>query len=147
MSAARKTRLYHKLQLAAHQVQKAVDRKVVEASELTTAQASVLNVVAGFSSCKQKMVAQQLGLNESAITAMVTRLIRDGYLSRNRAQTDARTWLLSLTPKGRDALGHVAAPFGAANTRLETALTDAEIVQLADMLKRVTDAFEDPDNW
>ncbi len=145
MSSARRARVYQKLQAASHCVQKTADRLVQEAGPLTTSQAAALSVVAGFASCNQRMIASQLGLNESAVTAMVTRLIRDGFLTRERSETDARTWLLTLTDSGREALQSVNGPFAQINDRLEAVLTETEINQLADMLKRVAETFGEPD--
>lgn len=146
MSSARRARLYQKLQAASHCMQKTADRLVQEAGPLTTSQAAALSVVAGFASCNQRMIATQLGLNESAVTAMVTRLIRDGFLTRERSKTDARTWLLTLTSEGRTALQSVNGPFADINDRLESILSDDEINKLSDMLKRVADSFSEPDN-
>ena len=67
--SASKSRLYHRLQLAAHRLQKSADRAVLAAAEITTAQAAVLMLVAGGAN-SQREVATQLGLNESAVTAM-----------------------------------------------------------------------------
>ena len=70
--SASKSRLYHRLQLAAHRLQKSADRAVLAAAEITTAQAAVLTLVAG-GAVSQREVATQLGLDESAVTAMARR--------------------------------------------------------------------------
>ena len=58
--SASKSRLYHRLQLAAHRVQKSADRALLAAAEITTAQAAVLTLVAR-GAITQREVATQLG--------------------------------------------------------------------------------------
>ena len=142
MSIARRTRLYHKLQLAAHRVQKSGDLTVRAASGLTTAQASVLSIIATLPKASQKDVANQLGLNESAVTAMVSRLISDNLVSRERDTADKRSWLLSLTSHGEEKLSAVAAPFSDINGKMETCLSEQEVRTLAELLQRLSDSFE-----
>ncbi len=142
MTIARRTRLYHKLQLASHRVQKSADLTVREASGLTTAQAAVLSIIATIPNASQRDVAGQLGLNESAVTAMVVRLIRDGFVSRERDKADRRAWVLSLTPQGMERLDAVSTPFAEINHKLEGVLTEEEIRQLTGMLQRISDAFD-----
>lgn len=142
MSVARRTRLYHKLQLAAHCVQKSADQSVKTASGLTTAQAAVLSIIATLPNVSQRDVARQLGLNESAVTAMVTRLIGDHLVSRERDTSDKRIWTLSLTSQGEERLAAVSAPFAELNEKMETTLSDQEIRMLAKLLQRLSDSFE-----
>ena len=90
-------RLYARLQSAAHLVKKAADRALIDAAGVTTAQAAVLAVVAAAEKSDatgptQKTVAAALALNESAMTAMVSRLIVLHYLKRERNRDDRRAW-------------------------------------------------------
>lgn len=139
--SARKTRLYHRLQIASHRAQKAADRAVLDAAGVTTAQAAVLAVVAANEPVAQRVIADQLGLNESAVTAMVARLLKLELIVRKRDEADARAWRLSLSREGRQALKHVEKPFQGINQTMENALSPTEIVQLADLLGRLGEAF------
>lgn len=125
-SPASKSRLYHRLQLAAHRVQKSADRALLAAAEITTAQAAVLTLVAR-GAVSQREVAMQLGLNESALTAMAQRLLGMGLLERVRDEADARAWQLRLSGDGRAALKRIDQPFRGINQTIETALTPDEI--------------------
>lgn len=140
---AQKTRLYHRLQVAAHRVQKAADRAVFAASAISTAQAAVLAVVSAAEPVAQRTVAEQLGLNESAVTAMVSRLMKLELIERARDESDARAWRLSLTRDGRQALRHIEKPFREINAAIEAVLSPSEIVQLSDFLTRLGTAFSD----
>lgn len=135
--SARKTRVFHKLQLAAHALQKAADREIMAVTDLTTAQAAILSLLDTQEATTQRAIAAALGQNESAVTAMVNRLQRLGYLSRTRSSKDARIWELSITEEGRSALIDTRKPFGKINALIERELTDQEIERLADYLDRL----------
>ena len=140
MNASR-LRIYHRLQVAAHAVKKAADRVVGDAVELTTAQTAVLSVVAAGDDVTQRQVAVALRLNESAMTAMVSRLLGLGLLDRVRSKTDSRAWSLRLSKAGRAALTTARGAFGTVNARIEDTLAPREIEQLGDLLDRLTAAF------
>ena len=142
--SASKHRLYHKLQLASHRLQKAADRAILAAAGITTAQAAVLSIVAAEGSASQRSVARKLGLNESAMTAMTSRLLHLGLLDRLPDEEDARAWSLRLSAEGRAAMKRIEQPFGQINRRIEKALDAGEIAQLADYLGRIGKAFEEP---
>jgi MarR family transcriptional regulator, organic hydroperoxide resistance regulator len=139
--SASKLRIYHRLQLAAHRIQKAADRAVLQASGVTTAQAAVLAVVAANREATQRSVARQLGINESAVTAMVARLMDMRLIERVRDDEDARTWRLHLTAEGRAGLKKIEGPFRTINARLEAALDASELEHLSDYLGRIGEAF------
>jgi len=139
--SASKLRIYHRLQLAAHRIQKAADRALLAAADLTTAQAAVMAVVAGTGPTTQREVARQLGLNESAVTAMTARLIAMGLLERGRDENDARAWRLTLSKDGRAVLKRIEKPFAAINRKLESTLDAEDLARLADMLGRIGEAF------
>jgi MarR family transcriptional regulator, organic hydroperoxide resistance regulator len=144
MSSASKTRVYHRLQLAAHRAQKSADRALMAAADITTAQSAVLLLTsAGDGGVTQREVATQLGVNESGMTAMVRRLLDMGLLERVRDETDARAWRLQPSDDGRAALKQIEPPFRRINQTIEAALKPDEIAQLADYLTRIASAFED----
>jgi DNA-binding MarR family transcriptional regulator len=140
MSAAR-LRIYHRLQLAAHRMQKSADRALLGAAHVTTAQAAVLSIAAAAGATTQREVARQLGINESAVTAMVVRLLEMGLLERSRDRADARAWQLALSKAGRSALQRVEASFAHVNATIEAVLDAHELEQLAASLARIGDAF------
>ena len=140
---ASKLRLFHQLQLAAHRLGKAADREVTDVSGLTTAQSAVLSVLANFDDVTQKKVATELGLNESAVTAMVTRLLRLDLITRERSPDDPRRYILHMTKKGEQALAKIKVPFRKLNKRIETVLSPDEIDVLARCLVQLNDEFSE----
>nr|WP_313776624.1 MarR family transcriptional regulator [Mycobacterium sp.] len=49
-------------------------------------------------------LADRLGVTRQAVAQAVGALERHGYVSRSRDEVDARTLLIELTPRGREAL-------------------------------------------
>lgn len=140
MTASR-LRLYAGLQHAAHVLKKAADRELMRVAAVTTAQAAVMVVISGEARPTQKAVAQALGLNESAVTAMTKRLVALGYVGRDACPDDRRAKLLLLTEEGASALKRVEAPFSEINRRLDTALGPEGVGATADLLKKITVEF------
>jgi DNA-binding MarR family transcriptional regulator len=142
--SAQKFRVYQQLQLAAHRIQKAADRVLLEAAQITTAQAAVLSVVAREEAggVTQRAVATQLGLNESAMTAMTSRLLHMDLLERVRQDGDARAWQLTLTRQGQLVVKQIEKPFGSINRAIESVLAPQEVARLADYLQRIGQVFQ-----
>lgn len=139
-------RLYARLQSAAHLVKKAADRALIDAAGVTAAQAAVLAVVASeetpaATGPTQKTVADALGLNESAMTAMVSRLTALDYLKREKDRRDRRAWRLSLTRRGRTAIARIREPFGEINAQIETALGADSLEGFAAGLSALSETF------
>jgi len=138
---AKRSRIYHRLQIVAHRMQKVGDREIARNVKLTTTQAAVLSVLRSGEGDTQKQIALALGLNESAVTDMINRLIRYGYIGRKRSQQDRRSWVLHVTTDGEAAHDAAGEGFRQLNESIHAALSDREIVHLADMLDRLADAF------
>ncbi|MEE2877971.1 MAG: MarR family transcriptional regulator [Pseudomonadota bacterium] len=145
MSAARHYRIYHKLQIASHRIQKSADRAILSDAPLTTAQTAVLGLVEKAGEVSQKCIADQLGLHESAVTTMVSRLGKLGFMSKRRDEKDRRVWLLSVTNEGKQAREAAGPAFARINQRIESELSDEEIAKLADMLDRLNRRFSSGD--
>jgi MarR family transcriptional regulator, organic hydroperoxide resistance regulator len=141
MSAA-KSHLFHRLQLAAHNLQKSADRALIASAGVSTAQAAVLSILATGRTVMQRDVAMQLGLNESGITAMVRRMVASGLIERVRDEDDVRAWQLRLSNKGRAALARSQEAFKDVNRTIEATLGPDEIGDLAEYLARLAVAFQ-----
>lgn len=150
MSLARQLRLYHRLQLTARTLERIADAALAEAAQLSTAQAAVLALLQrendddGAPGQTQRAIARRLGLAESAVTTMVTRLLAAGLVQRKPHVADSRAWSLSLTEAGRARMQRAGSAFAAANGALEEALAPDELRQLADWLDRIATRFGEP---
>ncbi|MCE8000123.1 MAG: MarR family transcriptional regulator [Rhodobiaceae bacterium] len=139
--SAHKERLYFLLQVAAHRLKTAADNDLIDAAGLSTTQVAVLNLIASSENVKQRDLARRLRQNESAITAMVARLMKADLVTRRRSETDARTWLLDLTPNGKKTLKRAEKPFQEINARLDQTLGKKGVATLAAELTAVTEEF------
>jgi len=113
----------------------------MDAAGLTTAQVAVLNLIASSKQVKQRDLAQRLKQNESAITAMIARLMKAGLVSRQRSKSDARTWLVELTEPGKKTLKRVQKPFDDINARLDKTLGKKNAAAFAKQLEAIADTF------
>jgi DNA-binding MarR family transcriptional regulator len=136
MDPAGRERLYHLLQTAAHRLKTRADRDSQGAAGVTAAQAAVMFVIQREGGPTQRRVAEQLKLNESALTAMVGRLMEAGFVARTPSPTDGRAWTVSLTPAGSTALETFRQKLDAMNAEITTALGgEAAVVRLAEALR------------
>lgn len=71
---------------------------------LTAAQLAVLRSLDTSSALSMSDVAQRTMTNASSVSEVVTRLVSNGFVHRNRSLRDARSVELSLTDAGRSAL-------------------------------------------
>lgn len=135
---AHSSRFYHALQIAAHRLQKQADLAVSGAAGISTAQSAVLAVIARTPGMRQNEVARTLGLNESAVTAMITKLIGLNIVQRSRSAEDSRAWELSLTDDGSAALGAIDAPFAEINALIDDTLGE-RVDEFATLLHALSD--------
>lgn len=138
---AHKERLYFRLQVAAHRLKTEADKALFETAGLSTTQVAVLSLINSAKNLKQRDLARQLKQNESAITAMVARLMKAELVTRRRSDTDARTWILELTDKGKKTLKRAEKPFTEINARLDSALGKKGAKDLAKQLDLIAESF------
>jgi DNA-binding MarR family transcriptional regulator len=129
--SAAQHRIFFKLQRAAHLLKKRADDALLAAGGLSTAQAAALLVIDEKGPVSQREVARVLEQNESAMTAMVRRLITLDYVARTRSKDDVRRWDLTITSAGKDALRDASPAFGEVNQAIEARISSVEIEGLA----------------
>lgn len=138
MDPAGRERLYHLLQTAAHRLKTRADRDSQGVADVTAAQAAVMFVIARERGTTQRRVAEQLKLNESAVTGMVGRLMEAGFVARAPSPTDGRAWTVTLTPVGEAALDRFRVNLDALNAEITAALGgEAEVARFADGLRAI----------
>lgn len=133
MSAA-DDKIYFLLQQAAHVLKKESDKILLSAVGITTAQAAVLAMIENRKGITQKQIAERLRQNESAITAMVSRLIDRGLVTRRRSMSDARIWQIQVTQRGGLATSKAKQHFSTINRRLDNAIGPSNSKALAQQL-------------
>lgn len=132
-----KHRIFFRLQRAAHALKKRADTALFAEGGVTTAQTAALMIIDQQGPISQREIARILDQNESAITAMVRRLMALEYVERERSEQDSRRWDLKITETGRRTLNHALPAFAQVNELIENRLTAAEIALLARLLDAV----------
>lgn len=69
---------------------------------VTVAEAYTLTELAKENQLSQFDLVQRLNLAKSTVSRMVDKLVKRGWIKRERSQDDGRVWLLSLTEEGRE---------------------------------------------
>ncbi len=133
--SARNERLFFLLQVAAHRLKTRADATLLETGALTTSQAAMTAIVIAEGKISQRKVADQLKQRESAIGAMAVRLLKAGYITRERSESDRRTWILRPTPEGKRAHDAIGQAFAEINALLEEAFPGDAMEQTADGLR------------
>ncbi|MEV6552426.1 MarR family winged helix-turn-helix transcriptional regulator [Streptomyces sp. NPDC051597] len=97
-------RLFFLLQRAAHTLRLTADRRCLAAAGVTTAQLGALFAVRDRPGLSQRDLARTLGLRESAVTPLVTRLTTAGLVTKRAHPREHRAVVLELTDAGTVAL-------------------------------------------
>lgn len=139
--SAKHLRLHHRLQMAAQTIKKAADHHLLQTTGISTAQAAVLAIISEQDRASQRYLAQTLNLNESAVTAMVERLMKQGLLSRQRSTDDGRVWQLALSDLGRQRVRQANSAFSLINRQIESVLTPEQIEGMAEGLDALVESF------
>lgn len=79
------------------------ENSVIRASDLTVSEAHAIEVLGELGKMNMKTLAQRLGVTTGTTTVTVDRLEKKEYAIRESLKEDRRVYLISLTPKGRQA--------------------------------------------
>ncbi|GHG20761.1 MULTISPECIES: MarR family winged helix-turn-helix transcriptional regulator [Amycolatopsis] len=129
-------RLFFLLQQAAHRLRVAADRRCLAAAGITTAQLGALFAVRE-GGLTQRDLAARLGQRESAVTAMVTRLVEARLVAKQPHPREHRAVVLQLTAAGEEALTRVAPEIEEFNAQLRAVLGEAGFRQTAEAVGKL----------
>jgi MarR family transcriptional regulator, organic hydroperoxide resistance regulator len=135
-------RVFLLLQQAAHRMRIWADRRCVELAGVTTAQTGALFALRDAPMSTQRELAASLGQRESAVTAMVRRLLDAGLVDRHPSPDDHRAHLLALTATGEATLATVRPVVAEFNATLRRLLGADGPAALAAALRTLRDADE-----
>ena len=85
--------------------------------------------------------AAQLGQRESAVTAMVGRLEKAGFVERRPSESDGRAWELWPTDAGADALRRLDAALATVNGYIDEAI-GVDVDGVVDALQRLSELLD-----
>lgn len=137
MAVSREERFYFHLQIAAARLRAEADRRCIDQAGVTTAQAAALAVIHEQPGVSQRGLAEALHQTEPSITTLVRRLLAAGLIVRTVGPSDGRTRALVLSENGGAALAAADWAFSEINQSIDGLLTDDEVRQTADVLRRL----------
>lgn len=97
---------------------------------------SALALISANPGCSQKQLAHRLGMDKSAVVAIIHDLDRQGLATRVRHAEDRRFHALQITPKGEALLQRTLAPASRPGRPIRDALSPRELDQLLSLLDR-----------
>jgi DNA-binding MarR family transcriptional regulator len=90
----------------------------------------------------QRRLMDELGLTSGTISVRIDRLVEEGLVTRDPDPESRRNTLIALTERGQELVERAIPAHLENERRLLSALTDAEQVQLADLLRKLLVEFE-----
>ncbi len=76
----------------------------VSGADLTPRQFAVLAALESLESASQTQIVEATGIDRSTLADIVKRLVKRGLLNRRRSRSDARAYVVRLTPEGKSML-------------------------------------------
>jgi DNA-binding MarR family transcriptional regulator len=105
--------------------------------ELRPVHGFILNLVADGTTTSE--LASQLGVTKQGAAKLVTNLVSTGYLDRQPHPSDGRATLITLTPRGRDALAAAAAAQNAIEARWAEMLGTTRMKTMRSVLEQLAE--------
>lgn len=105
--------------------------------ELTGPQCAVLFVISGTPEIGQKHLGELAALDRSTAADLISRLVRRGWLSRERSSSDARARTLLLTEAGREVVDRTGPGVQPVQDQLLSPLDPADRSRFMEQLRRI----------
>lgn len=135
------TRLFYLLNTAQHRMFKFADTESERHIGLSVTQSAALMFIAKQEGCLQKDLAQATALNQSAITGLIGRMLKNGLIERKPCAEDGRASRLYLSDFGRDKLPEIYPLVDQMNQKLAAHFTEDELYIVAKFLNHVIEDF------
>jgi len=108
---------------------------------LRTGAFSTLALIAANPGCSQNQLAKALGMDKSAVVAIIDDLEARGLASRVRGTQDRRRHALTLTPEGEAFMERMSGVVARVGLPIRGALSKREFEQLLSLLDRAYEAL------
>lgn len=122
--------------LLSYRVTAALEPYGLRSGALTT-----LTLISANEGCSQADLSREMGMNKSAVVAIVDELESRGLAVRDRSSQDRRRNLLSLTEEGERIMRAMHQTAAAQESGLRAVFTDTEFRQFLDYLDRAYDTL------
>lgn len=118
-------------------MKKHADQEMLATCGLTAIQVGVLMQIHEAGALRQNQIADHFGLNESAITALITRLRSKDMVIKSKSPKDARALQLTITEAGKQALALAGPSFAITNAQIDAQLGQENIETLTALLNSI----------
>ena len=108
---------------------------------LTVQEIHTIALIERLESPRMSKLAERGHVTRGAISIMVNKLVKKGFVKRARDDKDLRVVTASLTPRGRSVAKEHRKYHAKANARITAALTDKEKRQVAKLMQKIARAL------
>lgn len=129
----------YRIQMAFQQLKRNLesDSSMTDASGVTRPQMFMLYAIDKWGRCNLTQLAEQMEVKPSAITVMIDRLEKAGFVKRTHDTVDRRSILVEMTPSGKVVLQKAMEERNTVLKRYLSRLNQDEVVILTDLLERL----------
>lgn len=129
------------LNAAQHRLFKYAEGESEKATGLSVTQSAALLFIAKNEGCLQKALADATGLNQSAVTGLVARMLKNKLLERKPCPDDGRAARLYLSDKGRAVVPQIQLLVKRLNRQLTAEFTSSEIDTVTRFLNTIVNNY------
>ncbi len=113
-----------------------------EGVRLTVPQATVLFILKERDGRMMSELGKILGVDNSAMTGLIDRLEKAGFVRREAAQEDRRALLIRITPEGLDEARRAAGVIRGVNEKIKAGFKAAQIDAFKDVLGGILEQYK-----
>jgi DNA-binding MarR family transcriptional regulator len=117
------------------------EHDVVRGSSLTLPQMHTLEILGQHASLRMKELAAKMGVTTGTLTVTVDRLEKAGLVARAPNESDRRSFLVELTPRGREIFEDHHALHLDLTRQMAASLAGDETEAMAAILRKLNQAF------
>lgn len=103
----------------------------------------LLSVICRHDGITTKELSEKLDIRVSSLNERLSRLIELGYIQREKNPLDLRTYILSITDKGKGQLEILTKQQREFSKQLDTILTQSEQDELIKLINKLANGIED----
>jgi DNA-binding MarR family transcriptional regulator len=134
-------RLFYLLNRARHRVYKFAEQRTEAELDISVTQLGALLLIAQDEGCLLKDLAQNLNLNNSALTGLAARMENNGLIERCACEQDGRASRLHLTKLGRSKIKTAMPLIQHLNNVMAEGFSEAELQVILRFLNRLVTDF------
>jgi DNA-binding MarR family transcriptional regulator len=134
-------RFFHLMSMAQHRLLKAIDAAYKEALGISSTQLGVLFILEKKPGALLKEISEELGINASAITALIGRMEDARLVRRQDSAEDGRAVHLFATAEGLAKATAARPILGRLNARLTQGFSERDVATVGRFLNAILERF------